>query len=119
MEIDHTPLDLQVIDKVTRLVLGRPWITLAIDRKSRCILGFYVSFNPPSAYSVLACSATGNPAEGGPTQAVPRHRSEWPCHGVPDLIACDNGMDLHANDIEIAAWRWRSRCSFAVWLTRK
>jgi putative transposase len=102
VEIDHTPLDLQVIDKVTRLVLGRPWITLAIDRKSRCILGFYVSFNPPSAYSVLACLRRAILPKADLLKRFQGTRSEWPCHGVPDLIACDNGMDLHANDIELA-----------------
>ncbi|MDY0041830.1 MAG: hypothetical protein RBS57_16075, partial [Desulforhabdus sp.] len=30
VEIDHPPLDLIVIDKITMLPLGRPWLTLAI-----------------------------------------------------------------------------------------
>lgn len=103
VEIDHTPIDLQVIDKVTRLRLGRPWLTLAIDRKSRCILGFYVSFNPPSAYSVLACLRRAILPKHDLLKRFPDIRSEWPCHGVFDMLVVDNGMDLHANSIEAAA----------------
>lgn len=55
VKIDHTPLDLIVYDKHTMLPLGRPWLTKAIDCESKMIVGSYISFNPPSSYSVLQC----------------------------------------------------------------
>lgn len=55
VEIDHTPLDVMVIDALTNLPLGRPWLTVAIDRFSRVVLGFYLSFRAPSAHSVIQC----------------------------------------------------------------
>lgn len=55
IEIDHTPLDLIVIDRNSKLTLGRPWLTLAVDVFSRMIVGFYISFKAPSSYSVLMC----------------------------------------------------------------
>ncbi len=100
IEIDHTPLDLLVIDKVTRLILGRPWITLAIDRKSRCILGFYISFHAPSANSVLYCLKQVMLPKDLILARFPDVTSAWPCRGVPDLVVCDNGMDLHAHAVE-------------------
>jgi putative transposase len=100
VEIDHTPLDLMVIDLTTRLVLGRPWVTLAICRKSRCILGFYVSFNSPSAYAVMACIRRAILPKGDLLKQFPDIRHDWPCHGIMDLIVADNGMELHSNDIE-------------------
>jgi putative transposase len=42
VELDHTPLDILVLCQITRLILGRPWLTLAIDRLSRMIVGFYI-----------------------------------------------------------------------------
>ncbi len=57
IEIDHTPFDLIVIDSLTKLPLGRPWLTLAIDTYSRMVMGFYVSFNAPSGYSWCEKSA--------------------------------------------------------------
>ena len=53
VEVDHTPIDVLVVCTKTRMVLGRPWLTLILDRKSRMVLGFYISFHAPSAYSVL------------------------------------------------------------------
>lgn len=100
IEIDHTPLDLLVIDKVTRLILGRPWITLAIDRKSRCILGFYISFHAPSAHSVLHCLKQVMLPKDLILARFPDVKSPWPCRGIPDLVVCDNGMELHANAVE-------------------
>ena len=104
IEIDHTPLDLHVIDKVTRLLLGRPWITLAIDRHSRCVIGFYVSFHSPSASSVLYCLKRAMLPKDLILSRFPDVHSPWPCRGVPDLVVCDNGMELHANAVEAVCY---------------
>lgn len=50
VQMDHTKGDVILVDRVHRLELGRPWITLLIDIWTRCILGFYVSFGDPSIY---------------------------------------------------------------------
>ncbi|RBH40617.1 integrase, partial [Pseudomonas sp. MWU13-2860] len=53
VEIDHTPFNIFVIDEESMLVLGRPYITVIIDCHTRMILGFYLSFSPPSIEAVL------------------------------------------------------------------
>lgn len=45
VEIDHTPIDLMAVCATTRLPLGRPELTHVVDRRSRMILGFYISFH--------------------------------------------------------------------------
>lgn len=55
VEIDHTQLDLDVIDERSGHVIGRPWITLGIDVFSRMVWCFYVSFAAPSANVVRKC----------------------------------------------------------------
>lgn len=100
VEMDNTPLDIIVIDENTQLPLGRPNLTVAIDKYSRMILGFYISFNTPSSYSVLQCFK----------QAIlPKHdllsryddiRNNWPAFGIPTLIAVDNGMELHSTALK-------------------
>jgi transposase InsO family protein len=52
VQIDHTQLDVMVVDESQRMVLGRPWLTLAIDVASRVVTGFYVSLDAPAAISV-------------------------------------------------------------------
>lgn len=102
VEIDHTPLDLIVIDSMTKLPLGRPWLTMAIDVHSRMIVGFYVSFNAPSAHGVLQCLRRAILPKDQLLARFPDIKGAWPAHGIPDLIAVDNGTDLHSNALESA-----------------
>lgn len=52
VQMDHAIVDVIVVDPKTREEIGRPWITLAIDVATRCILGFYLTFDNPSQTSV-------------------------------------------------------------------
>lgn len=52
VQMDHAIVDVIVVDPETREEIGRPWITLAIDVATRCILGFYLTFDAPSQTSV-------------------------------------------------------------------
>lgn len=100
IEIDHTPLDLIVIDKLTLLPLGRPWLTLAIDKLSRMIIGFYICFNAPSSHSVLQCLKRAILPKDDWLSRFPDIKGTWPAYGIPKLIAVDNGMDLHSEAFE-------------------
>jgi len=51
--IDHPQSDLETIFSETGENLGRPWLTVMIDHYSRRILGFHVSYEPPSYRAVL------------------------------------------------------------------
>lgn len=102
IEIDHTPLDLIVIDSLTKLPLGRPWLTMAIDSYSRMVVGFYISFNSPSAHGVLQCLRRSILPKDEWLARFPDIRGTWPAYGIPDLIAVDNGTDLHSNALELA-----------------
>lgn len=52
IQIDHTPLDIQVVDEIYRQPIGRPYITVALDVYSRMIYGFYLTLEKPSLFSV-------------------------------------------------------------------
>ena len=102
IEIDHTPLDLIVIDKTTMLPLGRAWLTLALDKHSRIVVGFYISFNPPSSYAVLQCLKQMILPKDDLLKRFPDIKNDWPVFGIPDLLALDNGMDLHSDALKKA-----------------
>ncbi len=102
VEIDHTPLDLIVIDKTTMLPLGRAWLTLALDKHSRIVVGFYISFNPPSSYAVLQCLKQMILPKDNLSKRFPDIKNDWPVFGIPDLLALDNGMDLHSDALKKA-----------------
>lgn len=47
--MDHTRADFFVVVDVGGLrMLGRPWLTVLIDVHSRCVVGWVLSFEPPS-----------------------------------------------------------------------
>ena len=52
VQIDHTLVDVIVVDRAFRQPLQRPWLTLAIDVASRMVAGFYLTLEPPSIASV-------------------------------------------------------------------
>jgi len=101
-EIDHTPLDLILVLYLENGMhtIGRPWITVILDKYSRMVMGFYISLHTPSAQSVMNCLKHAIlPKEEFMSQFEDIH-SEWPAHGLPETLVCDNGMDLHAGSIE-------------------
>lgn len=55
VQMDHTPVDLILVDDKDRLPIGRPYLTIAIDCFSRMITGFYITLEAPSALSVGLC----------------------------------------------------------------
>ncbi|WSU48078.1 DDE-type integrase/transposase/recombinase [Streptomyces sp. NBC_01092] len=57
VQIDHTPVDVIVVDEQHRLPIGRPYLTVAIDVISRCVVGLVVTLEAPSATSVGLCLA--------------------------------------------------------------
>lgn len=78
VHIDCTQLDDFLVDSRTGLVLGKPWLTLAMDAYSRRVLAFCLSYEPPSYRRVLCIMR----------EIVRRF------HRLPDLVVTDNGKEF-------------------------
>lgn len=95
VQIDHTLVDLILVDDEYRKPVGRPWISLAMDVYSRMVVGYYLSFDDPSEASVGFCvSHAVLPKEG--TMSLLQVRAEWPVWGIPKTIHVDNGPDFRS-----------------------
>ncbi|MGB9235818.1 MAG: Mu transposase C-terminal domain-containing protein [Terriglobales bacterium] len=99
-EIDHTILDLFVVDERTSLPLGRPWVTACIDVYSRCILGIYIGFVPPSCLSVSKCLRDAFLPKVELHEKFPEIKNDWPAHGVMRQLVLDNGVEFHSEALE-------------------
>ena len=93
VQMDHTPVDVIVVDERHRLPIGRPYVTVAIDVASRCVVGLVVTLEAPSATSVglcLARTATSKQAwlEQLGVEAV------WPMSGKPHELYVDNASEF-------------------------
>lgn len=101
-EIDHTSLDIMVIDERTHLPLGRPTLTLCIDDFTRCVMGLYIGFKPPSFESVAACFKDCLKPKDDLSERYPEISNYWPSFGVMRTIVLDNGREFHSESLETA-----------------
>ncbi|MCX7056053.1 MAG: DDE-type integrase/transposase/recombinase, partial [Proteobacteria bacterium] len=99
VQIDHTPIDVHIVDSVHRRPIGRPWLSLAIDVATRAICGFHVSLDFPSQLSIALCVAHSVLAKDD-WLAERDLKFEWPMAGLMHTLHSDNGPDLRAEGLE-------------------
>ena len=105
VQIDHTKLDIILVDDKDRMPIGRPWITVGIDVFSRMIAGIYVSLDPPGALSVGLCIANA---------ILPKDKwlaklgitTFWPVWGVMKVIHADNAKEFRGEMLKRACLKY-------------
>jgi len=110
-EMDHTQLDIFVIDE-DGVPMGRPWITICIDVHTRCILGIYIGFEPPSYLSVARCLKHAFLPKVDLQQQYPGIKNPWIAHGVMETLRVDNGMEFHGHAFEQACYSFGVEIEF-------
>jgi putative transposase len=99
LQMDHTPMDVMVVDEIARKPIGRPWLTLALDVDSRMVAGFLISLDPPCATSVgLTLAQAVLPKTAW--LAEREIRLPWPVAGLPRSVHVDNGKEFHSRALE-------------------
>lgn len=93
VQIDHTVIDLMIVDSINRKCIGRPYLTVAIDEYSRSIVGFLVSLDPPSSVSVGLCLSQVATAKDRLLQRAGVDVT-WPMHGIPRSLYLDNASEF-------------------------
>lgn len=106
VEIDHTPLDLFLIDERSWLPLGRPILTVVIDHYSRMLLGYFLCFEGPSTTAVMGALRHAVLPKERVTEVIPGLKVDhvWPCYGRPDVLVVDNGLEFHGDDLDSVAF---------------
>jgi putative transposase len=94
VQIDHTVVDLVVVDARSRLPIGRPYVTVAIDVYSRCVVGLVVTLEAPSALSVGLCLAHMVTDKRAWLERVAAEAVEWPMSGKPHGLYLDNASEF-------------------------
>lgn len=98
VQIDHTVVDVIVVDSLHRAEMGRPYLTLALDLYSRCIAGYVLTLEPPSAMTVgLTLAHIATPKAPLLTQhGIAGH---WPLHGKPGVLHTDNAKEFRSREL--------------------
>lgn len=95
VQIDHTVVDIIVVDEVTRQPIDRPILTLAIDVCTRMVTGFYLALDYPSTLRAGVCFAQSVMEK----EAWLKERDidiAWPVAGLPKAIHVDNAGEFHS-----------------------
>jgi putative transposase len=97
VEVDHTLIDMFVRD--ARGKYHRPWLTTLIDRATRALLGFHISFDYPSHAVVQRAIAHAISVKdiGGLGLT-----NDWPMHGIPVTLVTDRGKEFLSGSLRNA-----------------
>ena len=90
VQIDHTKVDIMLVDDVTRACIGRPWLTLVLDVHTRMVAGLHLSLDAPSATAAALAVAQAVL----PKLSWLKQRDidlAWPVQGLPDV---DSGQSM-------------------------
>lgn len=96
VQIDYTVVDLIVVDEITRMPIGRPILTLAIDIHTRMVTGFCLALDHPSILRAGVCAAQ-SVFEKGTWLAERGIDVPWPVSGLPRAVHVDNAGEFHSS----------------------
>eukprot|EP01035_Chromulina_nebulosa_P029234 gene29234-38729_t len=102
-EVDHTLLDIVVIDEDSGQIAGRPWMTTILDRYSRCVVGYSLSFAPPSWTSVMDALRVALARKDKIVAHMGGIKNSWDCCGKPEVLITDRGRDFMSESLLQAA----------------
>ena len=95
-EIDDTRVDLICRSADGRTVIGRPWMIIVIDRHTRIIMSFVLTFSPPDTRSALEAVRLAIHNKDWVSKANLGLRTGWPAEGRPEAIHVDNGKQYNS-----------------------
>lgn len=100
--IDHSLLPFYILDNDYRLPVGLPWLTTAIDIYSQTVVGYYLTFEPPSYLSVMYCLLHSIRAKEYIRLKYKSVKNDWKSFGLMETLKVDNGTDFRGKSLEDA-----------------
>lgn len=109
VELDATTADLFVVCSRTGLPLGRPTIVICIDRCTRMVLGWFVTFEKPSILALMQCLRNSILAKTYIAEMNEEHgwniRHECKTFGIPMSLTLDRALENVAHHVAKLALR--------------
>ena len=111
VELDATRLDLIAIDE-NGVTLGRPWLTVCIDVRTKCILGYCLTYEPPSLASLFECLKNALLPKDPELLKALGVVNPWPCYGAWQRLVMDNAFENHSTALNVLGSLWGLEISF-------
>jgi len=113
VQVDHTQADVLVVDPVSRQPIGRPWLSLAIDVATRCVMGFHVDMERPGAATVALLLTRVALPKGAWLETLGL-QIEWPMRGVPKVLHLDNAAEFKSRALRTCVFRTKVTGRFGI-----
>lgn len=93
VQIDHWKADIEILSDDRLQVIGRVWITLAIDVYSRMVFGMHVGIDAPSTTTFAMAMINGMTRKDSTAE---KYGLDWdnPMGGKPERIEADNAGEF-------------------------
>lgn len=101
VEIDHTSLDLFVVDEQDGLPIGRPHITACIDKYSGLVPGWHIGFNHGGYESIMLCLQHAILPKPD-YHDLYETENRYEVYGLFEKLCIDNGKDFKSHDLQNA-----------------
>ena len=101
VQVDHTPVDVILVDPIYRLPINKAFMTIVIDVYTRMIAGFYISLEHPSSLTAgLAIAHAMSRKEN--YLAKMNIDTPWPIYGPIQKIHVDNAAEFRGKMLKRA-----------------
>jgi len=94
-EVDAHKLDWMAVDEAG-WPIGRLWVTVVIDRRTRCIVGFHLHVEPPCSMTIAAALRNAFAPKLYMLEKWPGIGRNWICWGLPVMLVLDNALENKA-----------------------
>ncbi|WP_455828514.1 Mu transposase C-terminal domain-containing protein [Pseudomonas capeferrum] len=94
VQMDHTLVDVILLDDDRINVIGRPWLTVLIDVYTRVILGYYLSLHVPSAVSVACALSHAILPKADFAKSLGLNTEDYLFYGKPEVLHMDNAAEF-------------------------
>jgi len=105
VQIDHALVDLILVTPGARQPIGRPWITLAIDVFTRCVVGYHLGFEVPNQTAVGLCLEHACLPKGPWLRRLGTDL-DFPMCGRMESVSWDNAKTFQASGVQAQCERY-------------
>jgi len=102
VQMDHWYTDIEILSDDRLQVIGRAWLTLAVDTYSRAFYAVHLGLDPPSTTTAGLAMINGMTRKEGMIQLY-GSTMLWPIWGKPGTLALDNAGEFRGRSMIMSA----------------
>lgn len=112
VQIDHTLADIWLTCETDGTVIGRPWVTMAIDEFSRSILAIWVTFRHPNVEELAAAITLAAMPKDRWLRQYGMEHIDWPMSGLTSGFYSDWAKEFQHTAANTALLAWGGKWEF-------